>query len=180
MPPHLAAHHHSSSDHHHSSHPAGKVPPVSLLWYGYPDTEDNGAVRTQLGGECDNPEYVNTCAMRLSMALLNAGISLPAHHHNLFTVKAGNGAFKGKNIALRQHELSDYLVHLWGHPQVFQHQSNNAVPAAMTKMAGVVSFFDIPGFRHGHGGHIDVFYLGNVRHAGYFNSKTFWLWQAPT
>ena len=171
MPPHHAAPGHGR-------HPAAKVPAVSLLWYGYPET-DSAAVRKELGGECDNPEYVNTCAMRMSMALLNAGVLLPAHHHNLLTVKAGNGVFKGRNIALRQHELSDYLVQLWGRPDVFHHVGNNAIPAAMMKLAGVVSFYDIPGYLDGHGGHMDIFYRGNVRHAGYFNAKTFWLWRAP-
>ena len=50
----------------------GKLPSFQLLWNGYPDFPDKSekenarAVRKLIGGACDNEDYLNTCAMRLT------------------------------------------------------------------------------------------------------------------
>jgi hypothetical protein len=176
----------------------GKLPSFQLLWNGYPDfpekseTENARAVRKLIGGACDNEDYANTCAMRLSAALLYAGITLPHKHPGLLTVRGGNGIYKDKWIALRHAELSLYLKnHLWGHPQVFHSKLTNkqAVepdtyvlpPPELSGKRGVISFFNLR-LQHWHGGHLDIFdgERGECKHAGYFMAETYWLWEAKS
>jgi hypothetical protein len=173
-----------------------KVPSFQLLWDGYPDfpdldEESNArAVRKLLAGECDNEDYVNTCTMRMSAALLNAGILLPHKHPGLLTVRAGNGKFAKKWIALRQAELSHYLRnHLWGEPQIFRskltqkqvtaHDEYLPPPPELDGKRGVISFFNLR-THHWHGGHMDIFdgTRGECKHAGYFMAESIWLWEA--
>jgi hypothetical protein len=174
----------------------GKMPSFQLLWDGYPDfpdksEEDNAAaVRKLIGGACDNDQYQNTCAMRMSAALLNAGIALPHKHPGLLTVQGGNGRYRGKWIALRMKELAEYLrTHLWGQPRVYHSKlsTKKAVqpdeyvlpPPELNGQRGVIAFFNLR-LQHWHGGHLDIFdgQRGGCKHADYFMAETFWLWEA--
>jgi hypothetical protein len=131
--------------------------------------------------------------MRMSAALLHAGIALPHQPPGLLTVKGGNGIYKGMWIALRHAELSKYLRdHLWGNPRVFHStlsgdQAANPSrkqllpPPELAGKRGVISFFNLR-LRHWHGGHIDIFdgERNECKHAGYFMAETCWLWEAKS
>ena len=60
-------------------------------WIGYPEN-------------IGNPNFLNTCAIRLSLALLGAGFPNPG----AWPVKAGK--FKGRKIETRQRRLGLWLV----------------------------------------------------------------------
>jgi hypothetical protein len=114
----------------------------------------------------------------MSLALLAAGIRLPVSH-DLYTIPAAKDPYKGVRIALRQKELSNYLKALWGAPKVLKNVGGQ-VPAPLSTLRGVVSFFGIPGYLGGSGGHLDIWdgLLGQCRHDGYWNANEFWFWQA--
>lgn len=55
------------------------------------------------------PGWENTCAVRVSLALVRSGIAISP---GLLTIKAGRN--KGARIESRQKHLSDFLVRRWG------------------------------------------------------------------
>ena len=65
-----------------------------------------------------HPEYAhnaymeNTCAVRVSMALVGAGVRIAPGHMN---IKAGK--FKGKRLEQGQARLSELLARIWGVPE---------------------------------------------------------------
>lgn len=93
-------------------------------WIGYPEN-------------IGNPNFFNTCAIRLSLALLGAGYPNPGD----WPIKAGK--YKGRAIETRQRRLSTWLVRHVGKPEKFK-----SGPEAEQKIAdrrGVISFFSIYG-----------------------------------
>jgi hypothetical protein len=118
-----------------------------------------------------NPAYVNTCATRLSLALLKAGV--------LFTgrlpIKAGE--FKGSAIETGAKLLADQLMkpHVFGRPKIYKPsefiQNTNG-------KKGVVFFWKITGYG---GGHIDLIEVSNLiatcNSNCYFDSKEIWFWE---
>jgi hypothetical protein len=154
-----------------------KLPSFGSLWAGYPDGTGK-EVRNTLGGACNNNSYENTCAMRMSMSLLEAGIHLHPGP-KLYAVKGGNGQYKDRWIALRQKELSEYLRGLWGAPEVLKGTGEEYTPPEELKgRKGVVSFFEIPDYLGGSGGHIDVFDGKQCKYNPEFHAKRIWFWEA--
>jgi len=121
-----------------------------------------------------NPAYENTCATRVSLALIRSGITIPDAR---MAIKAG--PHKGKRIEPGQDKLSHILARptMLGAPEKFGiHQAE----AGIGMRSGIVSFFHlIPGlYEHGH---IDIISpdLGGVRECGtgcYWTSGEIWLW----
>jgi len=56
----------------------------------------------------DNPVFLDTCAIRMSMALLGAGVTLPGAR-----MVANDGTLKGKRIEPGQARLSGILKRIW-------------------------------------------------------------------
>lgn len=93
-------------------------------WIGYPENTTN-------------PNFYNTCAIRMSLALLGAGYPNPGD----WKIKAGK--YKGRAIEIRQRNLSAWLTQQVGKPEKF-----NGGQEAEQKIAdrrGIVSFFSIYG-----------------------------------
>jgi hypothetical protein len=117
-----------------------------------------------------NPGYENTCATRMSLALIKSGVSFRGR------LKIKEGDYKGRTFEPGAKLLADQLAkpHVLGKPQVFK-------PAdARTKLLGkkgIVFFWKIDGYG---GGHIDIIESINSMHicnsACYFGSKEVWFW----
>jgi hypothetical protein len=93
-------------------------------------------------------EYEDTCALRLSLALVGCNILIP---HARFKLK--NGALKNKWVEPGQAKLSATLEEIWGMPEVFD--SELAAQHGIGSRRGVVSFYSIYGVGS-HQGHIDL------------------------
>ncbi len=118
-----------------------------------------------------NPGYVNTCAVRMSLALLKSGIQF----NGRLIIK--DGTFKGKHIEPGAKLLADQLslAHVFGKPKAYA--PSEFVKQANTKK-GVVLFWKIVGYG---GGHIDLIDMSKgvaVCHSNcYFESKEVWFWE---
>lgn len=122
-----------------------------------------------------NSAYDNTCAIRMSLALMKVGVPI----HGRMAIK--KGPFAGQKIEPGQLKLSNMLVHksLFGAPEKFTQQS---VKAGIAERSGVIAFFRIPGYLGGRGGHIDIVSPGPNDHLAcgsgcYFNAEAFWFWE---
>jgi hypothetical protein len=98
---------------------------------GYPENITNG-------------NFANTCAIRLSLALLGAGFPNPG----LYPVKAGK--YKGRMIETQQRKLSNFLVRQLGQPE--KYKNGQAAEKAVGARHGIISFFQLhgPEDRQGH------------------------------
>ena len=91
------------------------------------------------------------------------------------------GPHKGKLIEPGQAGLSKMLAtpSLFGEPEKFD---INTVHTGIGQRSGVISFFRIPAYLNGRGGHIDIVSPGAggymVCGSGcYFNSSQYWFWE---
>ena len=121
-----------------------------------------------------NADYDNTCAIRMSLALIKVGIPIRGR----MAIK--NGPFTGQKIEPGQSKLSNMLIQksLFGALEKFDQQS---VKAGIAERLGVIAFFGIPGYLGGRGGHIDIVSPDANDHLAcgsgcYFNAKEFWFW----
>jgi hypothetical protein len=100
-------------------------------WLGYPEnTQDMN--------------FSNTCAVRMSLALLGAGFPSPG----TYPVKAGK--YKGKSIETKQRNLSTWLVRHLGEPE--KYKGGAEAQKAIGPKRGIISFFQLhgPTDRQGH------------------------------
>lgn len=91
----------------------------------------------------------NTCAVRVSLALIGAGVQVPGH----MTIKAG--PYKGRTFQPGQSKLSKYLAQPWvlGVPEKFR-ASRDALLGVRGR-SGIISFFNNGGASDPQG-HIDI------------------------
>ena len=85
----------------------------------------------------DNPHWENTCAIRMSLALLGAGFPNPG----VYPVKAGK--YKGRKIETMQKALSKFLRRQLGEPE--KYTSGTDAQKAIGDRRGIVSFFQLHG-----------------------------------
>lgn len=120
-----------------------------------------------------NPGYVNTCAVRMSLALLQSGVPFVGR------LKIKDGPFKGKMIEPGAKLLADQLKkpHIFGYPTLIDPKKATQL---LSGKKGVVLFWKITGYG---GGHIDLIEPINsiqVCNSGcYFSSKEIWFWPLP-
>ncbi|XUY29437.1 type VI secretion system amidase effector protein Tae4 [Agrobacterium sp. rho-8.1] len=119
-----------------------------------------------------NPNYNNTCAIRVSIALVKSGVNIVPSSH-----KIQKGPFAGKGVQVSMRRLADLLAqnnYLGRHEDYTPATAQNGIGARK----GVVAFNDIPGYSGG--GHIDLVLGGaDATQCGshcYYNSKTIWFW----
>jgi hypothetical protein len=152
--------------------------PFAVLMKAYPrkrDT-DHDALFRLLGWDdlIPNPAYANTCAIRVSLALLRSGVHIP---EGRLQIKAGT--HKGKMIEPGQAKLSLILAKpsMLGKPEKYEH---GKMEDGVGDRSGIVSFFQlIPGLYMG--GHIDIVspVLGGIRACGtdcYWSAQEVWFW----
>jgi hypothetical protein len=147
------------------------VPPEELYqWIGYPEN-------------IENPNFFNTCAIRLSLALLGAGFPNPG----AWPVKAGK--YKGRAIETKQRKLANWLVRQLGQPEKFK--SGQEAEAKIAARRGIVSFFNIYGDSNAQG-HITIVAkdswglyircgqeIDGTATGCYWSSKEVWFWPLP-
>lgn len=115
----------------------------------------------------DNPNYENTCAIRVSICLLRCGMSLGGGE-----LKIWKGPLQGKRVKIRFDDLAEFLKGEWGEPKVFEPGSRGTLHGQQ----GVITFWELPS---GYGGHIDLLSRdAQCAHACYFGSARAWLWTA--
>jgi hypothetical protein len=111
------------------------VPSEELYqWIGYPEN-------------IGNPYFENTCAIRMSLALLGAGLPNPG----TWRLKAGK--YKNRMIETKQRKLSNWLVRQLGHPEKFK--SGQEAQLKIGTRNGIISFFNLHGPTDNQG-HIDI------------------------
>ncbi len=117
-----------------------------------------------------NPAYENTCAVRMSLALIKAGVRFTGR------LKIKDGPHKGKMIEPGAKLLADQLARptLFGRPAIFS--SRDAITRLRGKR-GVVLFRKMSGYG---GGHIDLIEIATtvqVCHSACPDaSKEIWFW----
>jgi hypothetical protein len=140
---------------------------------GYKSAQD---MYREIGYDYDDllkqdPGYVNTCAVRMSLALIKAGINFTGR------IKIKAGPYLGKMIEPGAKLLADQLSlpHVFGKPTVFRPME--FVPK-VTGKRGVVLFWKITGYGGGHIDLIDVSDANAVCSSNcYFDSKEIWFWE---
>lgn len=114
---------------------------------------------------------MNTCATRVSLALLKTGISFAGR----LPVKAG--PYKGKKVETGAKLLADQLMRpdVFGRPELFK---PSEFLSKVGSRKGVVLFWKITGYG---GGHIDLIDIQSkvavCNSACYFQSKEIWFWE---
>jgi hypothetical protein len=131
--------------------------------------------------------YRNTCAARMSLALLKSGVSIAGR------IQILAGAYKGKKIEPGAKLLADQLVRIFG-PVLGKKASKNAFFSRAGIQREVMEYLKKPGCGHGviffnnitdyNGGHIDLIEhstaIGFVCNSScYFMCKEVWYWPLP-
>jgi hypothetical protein len=155
----------------------------TLKTYHYSSTPGNSSYKSgadvyaEIGYDIDDlikqdPGYENTCAVRMSLALIKAGV----HFSGRIKIKAGD--HKGEKIEPGAKRLGDELSKeaVFGKPD-FSGDPKKAVDAIGQKK-GVVLFVKITGYD---GGHIDLIEpinaLQTCNSNCYFNCREAWFWE---
>ena len=152
-------------------------PNATILLRNYPRVKDYS--RSELYSEIgwsdvvDHPAYLDTCATRMSIALLRSGMAIPGA-----TTRIKGGKLKGKKVEIRQKNLSDILRNQWGEPEKFT--SQDAAEASVKGRKGIISFFRLRGGATQQG-HIDFVYPGLngfsvCAMACQFSAQEVWFW----
>jgi hypothetical protein len=117
-----------------------KVPYATLRMH-FPDTDS--VSREELYQWIGYPEnitdanFYNTCAIRMSLALLGAGYPNPGQ----WLIKAGK--YKDRSVETQQKRLSTWLTRHVGQPERFE--SGSDAERAICNRRGIVSFFSLYG-----------------------------------
>jgi hypothetical protein len=119
-----------------------------------------------------DPNYHNTCALRVSLAFIKAGYKITPKSHN---VVKGPQAGKGVQVSMRR--LADLLA---GNAYLGRYEAYTpkTAQAGIGARKGVVAFNRIPGFSGG--GHIDLVLeaadAAQCASGCYYQSETIWFW----
>lgn len=117
-----------------------------------------------------NPAYINTCAARVSLALLKSNVSFQGR----LPIKSGK--FIGKKIETGAKLLADQLKkpELFGMPEIYKPAN---FQQKIKGKKGVVLFWKITGYGGGHIDLIDSLTTNTVCSSGcYYQSKEIWFW----
>lgn len=121
----------------------------------------------------ENPGYSNTCAVRMSLALLKSGVSFSGR------LKIKTGKYTGKLIEPGAKLLADKLSlgTAFGKPKIFK---PSEFESKIGRYKGVIFFWKISGYG---GGHIDLIESVNasqVCHSACFPlCSEVWFWSLP-
>lgn len=137
--------------------------------------------RPELFAEIGHPElaripaWANTCAIRLSLALVKAGVVLPGR----MVIRAGK--HKGKRIEQNVVRLSRYLTELYGAPEEWSNGSDAS--AYIGTRRGILAFFALYGMATEGENHIDLVSPNEgtekCASACYWGASKFQFWQLP-
>lgn len=153
-------------------------PPFNVLWNNY--SSNKSVLKPELFKEIgwndliNNDVYANTCAIRVSLALIKSGVTIP---EGRMPIRAGT--HRGKKIEPGQAKLSNILAmkSMLGKPEKFK---SGEYEDGIGNRTGIVSFFHlVPGVYEN--GHIDLVAPqagGSKRCASdcWWSSKEVWFW----
>ena len=139
---------------------------------------DKYALYEELGYDYDvlykeSRDYENTCATRMSLALIKTGV--PFHGR----LKIKDGPFKGQTFEPGAKLLADQLMlpTAFGKPVLLKPE---AAASELNNKQGVAFFWKIAGYGGGHMDLIETFESVQVCHSHcYFNCKEVWFWPLP-
>jgi hypothetical protein len=151
------------------------LPAFKKLWDGFPrgSVED---VKTLIGGRVDADWIKNTCAIRVSRALNQAGAPVPFTPPKN-TISGADGKWHFFKVA----DLRTYLLKTYGPPGVVVKRSDKAVPIDASKFAGMkgIIHFDVQGWTDATG-HFTVWDGTTCGDKCYFDkASAVSLWKAP-
>ena len=115
--------------------------------------------------------YKNTCATRMSLALIKSGVLFDGR------LPIKKGKYKGLKVESGAKLLADQLAkpQILGKPKIFDASD---APTKLAGKKGIVFFWKIDGYG---GSHIDLIETANSMHvcnsACSFSSKEVWFWQ---
>ena len=128
-------------------------PKFASLLSGYPSRSavPPAALFAEIGWQApaESKRWADTCAVRVSLALVRAGARIPG------PVNVSSGRFKGQRIETAQTRLALLLTHasLLGRPEIYH--DGALAEAAIGQRRGIVSYWcREPGQRQR--GHIDI------------------------
>ncbi len=119
-----------------------------------------------------NPNYENTCALRMSLALLKSGVPFAGR------LKIKSGKYAGRSVEAGAKLLADQLCYgtAFGKPEIFK----PADTFSKVTRKGVAFFWKIANYG---GGHVDLIETANfaqVCHSRcYMACKEVWFWELP-
>ncbi|WP_370661676.1 T6SS effector amidase Tae4 family protein [Massilia aquatica] len=117
----------------------------------------------------------NTCAVRVSLALIASGVRVPGH------MRVNAGRYKGRLFQPGQAKLSDFLARptVLGKPEIYT--TSVSALMAVRGRTGIISFFGLLGGTDTQG-HIDIVFPGGdyadptCGNSCYWSSNTVWFW----
>lgn len=129
-------------------------PSFSQLWLNYPVEQ----------APCNGP-WDNQCAIRMSIALIAAGLDL-----NTYTdPRCAHGHARGAE------SLANYLYRRISRPRIL---SGTSFQREVRGKTGIVFFRNITGFRGGEGDHIDLWNKDRTKTGEYSSvSSQTWFWE---
>lgn len=140
---------------------------------------DTSALYESLGwGDLvDRPEWQNTCAVRMHLALLDANVQVPGR----FPVLKGTHA--GSRIEVSQQRLAEKIERSgrFGSARVYSREEflRKDGYKDVAGQTGIVSFQRMPGYPGGHIDLLDARSDWNCLRQCYFNSGQIHFWQVP-
>jgi len=153
-------------------------PPFDVLWTNYSSNKiiKQPELFREIGWDdlIDNDVYANTCAIRVSLALIKSGVTIPDAR---MRIKAGT--HRGKRIEPGQSKLSHILAKrsMLGQPEKFK---TGEYESGIGTRSGIVSFFHlVPGVYEN--GHIDLVIpqAGGAKKCAsqcWWSSREVWFW----
>jgi hypothetical protein len=122
----------------------------------------------------DNPSFIDTCAIRVSVGLIGAGVPV------LGRMKIHKGAHKGKWIEPGQAKLSRWLARYWGPAEKF----STSELRLLQNRFGIISHFNITPTSPIAQGHIDVLSplpgdLYRCLSMCHWTAAETWFWELP-
>jgi len=153
-------------------------PTFAVLLRHYPKKKDvtHEELFKELGWDelINNFNFTNTCAVRVSLALVKSGMPIPGR------MKVEAGAYKGRRIETGQALLSRALAHksLLGPPERYR---DGKAAGAIGSRSGIVSFWRLNPAIGDTQGHIDIVSpaTGGIQACGtacYWGAGEVWFW----
>lgn len=139
-----------------------KIPEFSLLSRNYPDYWNfplPDSVRAYIGGEANDHDITNTCAIRMSHALNGSGSPVPHYWEKITNRRGKNGSY----YIIRVANLRSWLEHRFGKPDLdFRKKPGDLFDRSIIQGYQGVIAFEI-GFKDATG-HFDLWYQDKFSH----------------
>jgi len=155
-----------------------KLTHFDRMWNAYPNPgEGADAAKATVGGAAMAPWITNTCVLRVSRSMNEAGHAIPGNTPGLFTIVGGDGM----RYALRVIEMSQYLTTTYGPPslRVVIPVEGAPTPPSFLGRQGIICF-DVKGWTDATG-HFDLWNGERCVHNHYFHrAQVAYLWEVSS